>query len=192
MNVIVKILWVTKLKQNKIGKKENGYKNLKDKLSTVLTTDRQKTFLKNRMAGLNNRQAAIQAGYAPSSASIMAKKLTDKLACNRAFIEECERQGLTIHAIIKELKRGVTRAMHPGNPLQPDNFNRKGYLDIALKLFGAYPPIKMELDERRIEIQITPETLERIEKLKGKEAFIKLLSEEETEENYPSKNDAPF
>ena len=172
--------------------KQEEENNLEDKLSSVLPTDKQKAFLRNRMAGLNKRQAAIQAGYSPSSASIMAKKLTDRLASNKAFLEECERQGLTVHAIIKELKRGVTRAMHPGDPLQPDNFNRRGYLDIALKLFGAYPPLKMELDERRIEIQITPETLERIEKLKGKEAFIKLLSEEETEENHPSEKDIPF
>jgi len=36
-------------------------KKLEDKLSGVLTTDKQKAFLRNRLAGMNKRQAAIQA-----------------------------------------------------------------------------------------------------------------------------------
>jgi phage terminase small subunit len=63
-------------------------KKLENKLSKVLTTDRQKALLRNRLAGMNKRQAAIQPGYAPSTASIMAKRLTDRLECSRIFIEE--------------------------------------------------------------------------------------------------------
>jgi len=118
---------------------------------------------------MNKRQAAIQAGYAPSTASIMAKKITDKLTANPIFIEECERQGLTVHAIVKELKRGVTGAMDPHRPDQPDNYNRRGYTDMALKLFGAYPPTKVEVDQRKAEIIITPEILEKIRIIKGEE-----------------------
>lgn len=141
-------------------------RGIEDKLSQVLTTDKQKIFLKNRMAGMNKRQAAIQAGYAPSTASIMAKRLTDKLACNRYFMEEAHRQGLTVEAIIGELKRGVTEAMHPLRPDQPDNYNRRGYTDLALKLFGAYAPTKFDMDIKKQEakIIITPEIIERIER----------------------------
>jgi hypothetical protein len=120
-------------------------RNLPDKLSKVMTTDKQKAFLKNRMAGMNKRQAAIQAGYAPSTASIVAKKLTDRLACNRYFMEEAHRQGLTVEAIISELKRGVTEAMHALHPDQPDNYNRRGYTDLAMKLYGAYAPAKVDV-----------------------------------------------
>jgi len=77
------------------------------------------------MAGMNKRQAAIQAGYAPPTASIVAKTLTDKLSCNRIFLEECERQGLTVHAIVKELKRGVTTAMDPHKPKQPERMGNE-------------------------------------------------------------------
>ena len=100
-------------------------KKLEDKLSKVLTTDKQKTFLRNRLAGMNKRQAAIQAGYAPSTASIMAKRITDRLTCNKVFIEEMQKQGLTVEAIIGEIKRGMTKAMHPQFPNHPDNFNRR-------------------------------------------------------------------
>ena len=111
---------------------------LEDKLSKVLTTDKQKQFLRNRLAGMNQRQAALQAGYAPSTASVMASRITSKLSHNEIFLEEMERQGLTVEAVIDELKRGAFEAMHAQYPEQPDNFNRRHYLDMVLRLFGAY------------------------------------------------------
>ncbi|TFH37624.1 MAG: hypothetical protein E4G99_02125 [Anaerolineales bacterium] len=160
-----------------VSKKGSPEKDLEDKLSTVLTTDKQKAFLKNRMAGMNKRQAAIQAGYAPSTASLMAKRLTDKLACNRYFMEEAQRQGLTIEAIIGELKRGVTEAMHPLHPDQPDNYNRRGYTDLAMKLFGAYAPTKVDIDIQKKEatIIITPEIIDRLERYERQSAALEAL-----------------
>jgi len=116
--------------------------------------------------GEHNIFRSSQAGYAPSTASIMAKRLTDKLECNRYFMEEAHRQGLTVEAIIGELKRGVTEAMHPLRPDQPDNYNRRGYMDLAMKLFGAYAPTKVDLDIQKKEatIVITPEVIERLER----------------------------
>ncbi len=108
----------------------------------------------------------MAAGYAPSTASLMAKRLTDKLACNRYFMEEAHRQGLTVEAIIGELKRGVTESMHPLHPDQPDNYNRRGYTDLAMKLFGAYAPTKVDVDiqKKEVSIEITPEMIERLER----------------------------
>ena len=159
------------------GKDEKVAMRLEDKLSKVLTTDKQKAFLKNRMAGMNKRQAAIQAGYAPSTASIMAKRLTDKIECNRYFMEEACRQGLTVAAIISELKRGMTEAMHPLHPDQPDNYNRRGYTDIAMKLFGAYAPTKVDLDIEKKEatIVISPEIIDRLERYERQSAELRAM-----------------
>ncbi len=130
-------------------------KKLEDKLSKVLTTDKQKAFLRNRIAGLNKRQAAIQAGYAPSTASIMAKRLTDRLSCNRIFIEEAQRQGLTVKAVIGEIKRGMTEGMHSQHPDQPDNFNRRAYADMAVKIYGGgYAPTKLDVQKESLEARI--------------------------------------
>lgn len=169
------------MKSNKQNKNEGQNRNLEDKLSKVLTTDKQKAFLKNRMAGMNKRQAAIQAGYAPSTASIMAKRLTDKLECNRYFMEEAHRQGLTVEAIIGELKRGVTEAMHPLRPDQPDNYNRRGYTDLAMRLFGAYAPTKVDLDIQKKEatIVITPEIIERLERYERQRAELERMKQED-------------
>jgi len=160
-----------------MGKDGKAAIRLEDKLSKVLTTDKQKAFLKNRMAGMNKRQAAIQAGYAPATASLMAKRLTDKLACNRYFIEEAHRQGLTVEAIIRELKRGVTEAMHPLHPDKPDNYNRRGYTDLAMKLYGAYAPTKIDVDiEKKVAtIVFTPEVIGRLERFNRQRAELEAM-----------------
>jgi hypothetical protein len=159
------------------GKDEKVAIRLEDKLSKVLTTDKQKAFLKNRMAGMNKRQAAIQAGYAPSTASIMAKRLTDKIECNRYFMAEACRQGLTVAAIISELKRGMTEAMHPLHRNQPDNFNRRFYTDLALKLYGAFAPSKVALDIQKKETTIVfgPEIIERLERYDRQRAQLEAM-----------------
>ncbi len=155
-------------KQEPKRKRGRPRKTLENKLSKVLTTDRQKAFLRNRLAGMNKRQSAIQAGYAPSTASIMAKRLTDRLECNRIFMEEAQRQGLTVEAIIGEIKRGMTEGMHPQHPEQPDNFNRRAYTDMAIKIYGGYSPAKLDVDinKREMTIEISPETMKRHEKCK--------------------------
>ncbi len=132
------------------GQEASTNAKLEDKLSKVLTTDKQKQFLRNRLAGLNKRQAAIQAGYAPSTASIMAKRLTDRLSCNKYFIEEAHRQGLTVEAIIGEIKRGMSEAMHATHPDQPDNFNRRAYTDMAVKVYGGYAPTKYDVRQESL------------------------------------------
>jgi hypothetical protein len=149
-------------------------KGLEDKLSDVLTTDRQKAFLRNRLAGMNKRQAAIQAGYAVSTASIMAKRLTDRLTCSQAFIEEMHKQGLTIEAIVEEIKRGMTEAMHPQHPDQPDNFNRRAYADMAIRLYGGYAPTKVDVQKNSQErsFRLSMETVRIAEELTGEKILV--------------------
>jgi hypothetical protein len=98
----------------------------------------------------------------------MAKRLTDRLECNRIFIEEAQRQGLTVEAIIGEIKRGMTEGMHPQHPEQPDNFNRRAYTDMAIKIYGGYSPAKLDvsIDKREMKIEITPDLIKRHEKYK--------------------------
>jgi hypothetical protein len=173
------------------GKRKRGRppKKLEDKLSKVLTTDKQKAFLRNRIAGMNKRQAAIQAGYAPSTASIMAKRLTDKLLCNRIFIEEMQRQGLTVEAIVGEIKRGMSEAVDPRYPDKPDNFNRRFYTDMAIKIYGGYAPTKFDIHKKSlgINIDLSPDFEERFRRSTagcfGGEALkeIENLEEEESE-----------
>jgi hypothetical protein len=115
---------------------------------------------------MNKRQVAIHASYAPSTASISAKKITDKLSSNRIFIEEMERRGLTVEVIVGEIKRGMTEGMHPQHPDQPDNYNRRAYTDMAIRLYGSYAPTKLDvdIDHRQMTIELSPDTIRAIEK----------------------------
>jgi hypothetical protein len=169
LNTILLTRKISMTKDQKTKKKRGRpRKKLEDKLSTVLTTDRQKAFLRNRLAGMNKRQAAIQAGYAPSTANIMAKRITDKISCNKYFIEEAQRQGLTIDAIIGEVKRGMTEAVHPQFPNQPDNFNRRAYTDMAIKIYGGYAPSKLDVrqESRELKIILTSDDMEAMKEYK--------------------------
>jgi hypothetical protein len=118
---------------------------------------------------MNKRQAAIQAGYAVSTASIMAKRLTDRLSCCQAFIEEMQRQGLTIEAIVGEIKRGMTEPVHPNHPDFPDNFNRRAYADMAIRLYGGYAPTKVDVkkDSREEYFRVDMETIRLAEEVSG-------------------------
>lgn len=173
--------------KDKEPKKKRGRprKKLEDKLSHVLTTDRQKTFLKNRLSGMNKRQAVIQAGYATSTASIMAKRITDKISSNKIFIEEAHRQGLTVEAIIGEVKRGMTEAVHPQFQNQPDNFNRRSYTDMAIKIYGGYAPNKLDVrqDSRELKIILTSDDIEAWKEYKRMREAANEIHIESLEEN---------
>lgn len=81
-------------------------------------------------------------------------------------MEEMHRQGLTVEAIVSEIKRGVTEGMHPHYSDQPDNFNRRAYTDMAIRLYGGYVPSKLDvdIDRRELKIEISPETLAAMKK----------------------------
>jgi len=119
-------------------------RKIEDKLSKVLTTDKQKAFLRNRLAGMNKRQSAIWAGYAPSTASIMAKRITDKLAGNKDFLEEMERQGLSISYIVKKLKE-LLDSLEPFYPVWPGNMAEISALELVIEILDFSPSQKVEI-----------------------------------------------
>jgi hypothetical protein len=99
----------------------------------------------------------------------MAKRLTDRLACCQAFIEEMQRQGLTIEAIVGEIKRGMTEPVLPNHPDFPDNFNRRAYADMAIRLYGGYAPTKVDVkkDSREEYFRVDIETIRVAEEVTG-------------------------
>jgi len=159
---------------NKEPKRKRGRprKKLEDKLSEVLTTDRQKAFLRNRLAGMNKRQAAILAGYAPSTASIMAKRIMDKLSCNRDYVEEMERQGLTIPKLVSAHKE-LLQAMHPFCPDQPDSKTRLKAIEMAFKLWDAFPSQKKNIQETETHQELSIDDVKREQRSKEEKILIR-------------------
>ena len=169
------------LNQKFIRTRGRPRKKLEDKLSEVLTTDKQKAFLRNRMAGMNKRQAAIQAGYAPSTASIMAKRIMDKLSCNRDYVEEMERQGLTIPKLVSAHKE-LLKAMHPFCPDQPDNKTRLIAIEMAFKLWDVFPSRKKSIQETGTHQELSIDDVKREQRSKEEKILIRKDVREASEE----------
>jgi len=77
-------------------------------------------------------------------------------------------------------EKGISYPLHPLHPDQPDNYNRRGYTDIAMKLFGVYAPTKVDLDIQKKEapIVITPEIIERLERYERQRAELERMKQE--------------
>ena len=126
---------------------------------------------------MNKRQAAIQAGYAPSTASIMAKRIMDKLSGNRTYIEEMERQGLTLNKLVSKHVE-LLEAMHPFRPDQPDNATRLKAVEMAFKLWGAFPSRKKTIHETEPFSELSIEDAKRVEKCLNENILIEADMEE--------------
>ena len=87
------------------------HKKLEDKLSKVLTTEKQKIFLRNRLAGLNKRQAAIQAGYAPNKLDIRQYSREFRVILTKKDIEAYEKY----ERITKEAENKFKESIDPDN-----------------------------------------------------------------------------
>jgi len=96
------------------------------------------------MAGMNKRQSAIRAGYAPSTASIMAKRITDKLSGDKDFLKELERQGLSISYIVKKLKE-LLDSLEPFYPVWPGNMAEISALELVIEILDFSPSQKVEI-----------------------------------------------
>lgn len=166
-------------------------KKLEDKLSKVLTTDKQKAFLRNRLAGMNKRQSAIWAGYAPSTASIMAKRITDKLAGNKDFLEEMERQGLSISYIVKKLKE-LLDSLEPFYPVWPGNMAEISALELVIEILNFTPSQKIEILKTVAPCKLAADDLRCPEKCPKKEAPIIEEDVDEDADDINREEESPF
>ena len=84
-------------------------------------------------------------------------------------MEEMQRQGLAIEAIVGEIKWGITEAVLLKHPDFPDNCNRRAYADMAIRLYGGYPPTKVDLkkDSREDYVMVDIETIRFAEEHSG-------------------------
>ena len=109
-------------------------------------TPRKRRFIKLLPTAKTAREAAIQAGYPPAGASVMATRLQQDPQVHAAIEAEMERQGLTDSCLVKNLKAGlgakVTRFFqHEGKVTDRrdciDFPTRHKYLHTAFQLKGA-------------------------------------------------------
>lgn len=136
-------------------------------------TDKQKKYIKNRRAGLNKYQSAINAGYSKNTA-INAKKDLDQPLKKRGLQSVLEELGVTDKYLIRKAKQGLNAKKIVTSHTEPDykfpDYNiRHKYLETALRLrgYGKDYGIKINIDQRKAYVRL-PERKQEINSNKQK------------------------
>lgn len=113
-------------------------------------TPRQRLLVKGLQEGKNLHQAALAAGYAPSTASSDIYKAMP--AVRSAVADLMDRQGLGDETLLTKLKEKLeaTERRKCGETWVevPAHYVQLQALDMALKLKGLYPAAKVEVTKR--------------------------------------------
>lgn len=117
------------------------------------------------------RQSAIAAGYSESYASVAARKIGEIVSQNETIVAWMEAQGVGLKSIVDDLAelRKATKFIKDDKGFMevPDNDIRQRNVEFRAKILNAVPHPKIEVDERRININITADTVEKIIAVKG-------------------------
>lgn len=128
---------------------------------------RQKQALINKFEqGMTSRQAAIQAGYAESNASLIIPKLLKR----KPIIAALEARGINDEVVADAIADGIV-AMHPFKPKQPDHSVRHKFVQEVNKLRDNYPAKKIEVEEKVIQLNLSKDdylALRKFEELRQK------------------------
>lgn len=129
-------------------------------------TPRQKKFVRELAKTGEIGKSALKAGYKDpnyGSQLMMNPKIVTALQI------ELENQGVTREKIVKKINEGLnaTRVIKDGGKKYKDYHAIHKFLDTYLKITGEYAPEKHQIEEKRITIVITPETLKGLKDAKA-------------------------
>jgi hypothetical protein len=103
------------------------------------------------------RQCAIKAGFAESYASQAACRIGRMMTNNEAIRERMESEGIGVDALVKDIIK-LSQAKLPPNKEDgiqyDDNEVQFKTLDLRAKIQDAFPTKRLEIDERKIVINI--------------------------------------
>lgn len=126
---------------------------------------RAKKYVKNKIEGMSDYQAATQAGYSHNTA-VNARKNIENHGIRNLLEKEMEKEGISDKQLVRALGEGLKNSFKaissPKGPIfKPDYVVRHKYLVTALRLRGLFPPISASVEnkeEKYIEIKIVEDT----------------------------------
>ena len=137
---------LTRRKKRKPPMAELGFEKLKP---------REKQALINKFElGMPNKMAALDAGYPESRATHALPELLRR----KPILDALEKHGVTDDKIGRRISEGLD-AMHPMKPAQPDQIARRQFVSEANKIKNNYPTKRIEVDERRVIVNLGPEDM---------------------------------
>lgn len=95
---------------------------------------RARKYLKNKVAGKSDYQAAVDAGYSHNTA-LNARKKVENGGTSLLLHEAMEKNGLTFDYLVKKIKEGIEQT-NDCNLGRIDYANRHRYIETALRLYG--------------------------------------------------------
>ena len=108
------------------------------------------------------RQAVIDAGFSPSSATEVANKLLQRKPIARAL----EQKGATDERIAEALIEGMNKAENPFRPGLPDHNVRLGFIKEINHVKDNYPPKQVSVEQKSkvMHVHFTAENVAQFEK----------------------------
>lgn len=163
---------VEKTDEEPVNKKK--YKNL-SRLERKSISALEYRTINNYVEGIKGgektslRQAAIKAGYKKSYAGQAGRRIQELLTQNQSVRIMMEKKGIGLETIVNDLQeiRGATcpPTKYDPNGEHPDNMVRQRNVEFRAQIMDVLPPKRMEVEERKITITITADTLERIKEV---------------------------
>jgi len=117
----------------------------------------QRRFVKELVRRPVKRDAALAAGY---SSGKYAYELLQQENIQSALVHELKRAGLDDELAASKMMDGLNAMTPPkkeGGERYDDQFVRKQYLDMYFRLKGNYAPTEHNINQKTININITPE-----------------------------------
>lgn len=121
-----------------------------------VATPQQERFIKLKARGATTMAASRGAGYSAAYGYDLMKKESIKLA----LAHEMERSGINMESISNKIAEGFESMAPPrkdGGIQYADMFTRRQYVDMALRILGLYAPEELNVNQRVINITISPE-----------------------------------
>ena len=150
---------------------------------------RQNKYLKLRheqmLSGGNktDKQLMLEAGF---KKTVIAKQANDSIIrlCqgNQDMMKKLDEAGLGMDSIVEDVAK-LRDALKPGpdGEMHPDNDVQFKTMAWRANVFNVMPTKQININERRLNINISEDTMDRFRKLKGDEEFKRLIAEDETQ-----------
>jgi hypothetical protein len=121
--------------------------------------------------GTTMRQAAIQAGYAPTYAGQAARSINEMMTRNEEVREMMERHGVGLSTLVSDIKE-ISKATCPPTKYDPTGAHpdfgvRQRNVEFRAEILDVKPPKRLEVNEKHTVINVDADMLRAVIALKG-------------------------
>lgn len=121
--------------------------------------------------GTTMRQAAIQAGYAPTYAGQAARSINEMMTRNDEVRGMMEKHGIGVEKLVSDIKE-IAKATCPPTKYDPKGKHpdfgvRQRNVEFRAEILDIKPPKRLEVNERHTVINVDADMLRAVIALKG-------------------------